>query len=316
MRDTLSFHVDSGLPEYRRVIAPDQYVVPHMRDMLLFWNGHVCVEYSASSLLPVYLYKYLFKGPDEARYRVCDTISSNDEISTYLRGRYISAMEAMWFVLGNTTYPPSFPSVVELSVYEAYNAVHSFTAGDFSIDPIDRNDENPYGASQLEKYLHRPLAVEYDALLFHEFFENYEVRTSISSSQRESGNYDQVRLGRYTYYYYRRRGVRFCRVRSISPFTGELFYKRLLLLHVPVRSLLQLRVVNGRRYTTYQEAAKHLGIIEQENGTYKTLLDAIGEGSPASVRRMFATMTMHGFPTAPIFYDNSPENEVLRYFSC
>ena len=42
-------------------------VVPHKRHLLLLAESHLNVEVSCTVSLIMYLYKYIFKGPDRAR---------------------------------------------------------------------------------------------------------------------------------------------------------------------------------------------------------------------------------------------------------
>jgi hypothetical protein len=58
--DTTSFN-DRGFPVYKRPTPADVKIVPHNREILLDWQGHVNVEYCASTYTVLYLYSYLFK---------------------------------------------------------------------------------------------------------------------------------------------------------------------------------------------------------------------------------------------------------------
>ena len=77
---------DRGYVHYRRRTAADTYVVPHNRHLLLLCDSHVNVEVSCTVNLIMYLYKYIFKGPDRARYEVGDVV---DEIHDYIQARYV-----------------------------------------------------------------------------------------------------------------------------------------------------------------------------------------------------------------------------------
>ena len=59
---------DRGYVHYRRRSPEDQWVVPHNRHLLLLLESHFNVEVSCTVNLIMYLYKYIFKGPDRARY--------------------------------------------------------------------------------------------------------------------------------------------------------------------------------------------------------------------------------------------------------
>ncbi|GBN56469.1 hypothetical protein AVEN_254176-1 [Araneus ventricosus] len=62
------------------------------------FNAHINVEVCASVKSVKYLYKYVYKGDDAAsvRFQSNDGLLNNDEILTFLDGRYVSAPEAMW----------------------------------------------------------------------------------------------------------------------------------------------------------------------------------------------------------------------------
>ena len=53
---------DNGYPVYRRRYERDFKVVPHNREILLDWDGHINIEYAGTTFTVLYLYKYLFKG--------------------------------------------------------------------------------------------------------------------------------------------------------------------------------------------------------------------------------------------------------------
>lgn len=52
-----------GFPQYCRPSDKDSNIVPHVPSLLEDWDGHCNVEFSGSTFMVVYLYKYLFKGP-------------------------------------------------------------------------------------------------------------------------------------------------------------------------------------------------------------------------------------------------------------
>ena len=63
----------------------------------------------------MYLFKYLFKGPDQARFNFqdasedADAPPKEDELETYITGRYLSSSEAVYriFAFHNTSKHPS-----------------------------------------------------------------------------------------------------------------------------------------------------------------------------------------------------------------
>ena len=92
---------DRGFPVYERVSQDCLKIVPHNKLILLDWNGHVNVEFSAGVKCIIYLYKYLFKGSKKSTFNLessNDNINgrNRDEISLYLKGRFLCSMDAMW----------------------------------------------------------------------------------------------------------------------------------------------------------------------------------------------------------------------------
>ena len=104
---------EKGFPNYRRDFECDLRVVSHNKRLLCDWEGHANVEYAGGSRCVLYLYKYLYKGAKKVKVNVTSVNDDDvrDEISLYLRGRFLCAMDAMWCVLGYQTYPAPYPPV-------------------------------------------------------------------------------------------------------------------------------------------------------------------------------------------------------------
>jgi len=118
VRDRTDFD-DKGFPLYKRNNESDLKIVPHSRKLLLDWEGHANVEYAGSAFCVLYLYKYLYKGHKKIKVSISndeDRYENEDEISLYLRGRFLCAMDAMWRTLGYHTYPAPEPHVQTVKV--------------------------------------------------------------------------------------------------------------------------------------------------------------------------------------------------------
>ena len=91
---------ENGYPTYRRRAKRDLKVVPHNRDLLLDWDGHINVEYAGKTYTVLYLYKYLFKGNKKMKALILAMNLSDHELANeifmYVRGRFICAMDSMW----------------------------------------------------------------------------------------------------------------------------------------------------------------------------------------------------------------------------
>ena len=50
------------------------------------------------------MYQYLYKGAKKAKLKLtnADDVNDKDEITLYLRGRYLCSMDAMWRTLGKS----------------------------------------------------------------------------------------------------------------------------------------------------------------------------------------------------------------------
>ena len=79
---------DRGYVHYRRRSLVDQYVVTHNQHLLLLLESYFNLEVSCTVNLTMYLYKYMFKGPDRARYAHYD---NKHNIIVYHRLGFISA---------------------------------------------------------------------------------------------------------------------------------------------------------------------------------------------------------------------------------
>ena len=69
----------------------DFRVVPHNRELLLDWEGHINVKYTGTNNSVLYLYKYLFKGNRKTKaifQYITDNVLKNDEIHLYIRGMF------------------------------------------------------------------------------------------------------------------------------------------------------------------------------------------------------------------------------------
>ena len=75
-----------GFPLYRRT-STDQWVVPHIPQLLLDIMCHINVEWTLHSGSIAYLYKYINKGVESLGLRICD---AHDEIAAFRKARVLS----------------------------------------------------------------------------------------------------------------------------------------------------------------------------------------------------------------------------------
>ncbi|GBC08228.1 hypothetical protein RclHR1_00080005 [Rhizophagus clarus] len=129
---------DDGYPIYRRrengyfiktrngIKLDNRWVVPHNVGLVTKYNAHINVEICNSILAIKYLYKYLYKGHDQAtvtlsqinnNVQVSDTIVEPiDEIKMYLDARYVSASESIWRIFHYRLHNHN-PNIQRLAVH-------------------------------------------------------------------------------------------------------------------------------------------------------------------------------------------------------
>lgn len=90
-------------------VVDDRWVVPYNPMLLIMFDCHINTEISAHKRCFKYIYKYCFKSPDKTTVHV-------DEIDAYLSGRFLTAGEAVWRILGLRLHNEC-PAVKRLDVH-------------------------------------------------------------------------------------------------------------------------------------------------------------------------------------------------------
>jgi hypothetical protein len=103
---------DDGHVHYHRRNEDDRWIAPHIPILIDELDCHIFVDVVFTVSIFMYLYKYLFKGPDHAYFQIrngADSEQRINEIDDYVCGRYICATEAAWRIFGFdiTTKQPS-----------------------------------------------------------------------------------------------------------------------------------------------------------------------------------------------------------------
>jgi hypothetical protein len=119
---------DSSFVEVRAGIRLDnRWVISHNVELLTKYDAHINVEICSSVLTIKYLYKYVYKGYDQATLAFSQLGNVNepnarvntdpvDEIKMYLDVRYISSSEVVWRIFYYRLHGRS-PSVQRLAVH-------------------------------------------------------------------------------------------------------------------------------------------------------------------------------------------------------
>lgn len=110
---------DDGIRVYKHGhIFINEYVVPYNPILSRKYNCHINVEIATSITAVKYLFKYVYKGHDQALIAMVNHEGGDavDEISEYLDSRYVSAAESCWHIFGFQMHQHS-PSVTRLQLH-------------------------------------------------------------------------------------------------------------------------------------------------------------------------------------------------------
>ena len=114
----------------------------------------------------MYLYKYLFKGPDYTQFQLIEDGSNKNEVENefkdYIHGRYLSSSEAVWRIF-NFHITQQLPTVKALRVHLPNQ----------ELSQMYRKNTISSGASQLLRYFCRPSNQLFDNLLYSDYFSQY-----------------------------------------------------------------------------------------------------------------------------------------------
>jgi len=228
----------------------------------------------------------------------CDDVHDNDEIKLYLRGRYLCSMNAMWRTLGYQTYPSPTPTVCVIKV-KLENDVNKLL--------------NEGKVCDLLIYFKRPVLLK--SLLYTEFFKIYMHGAKLPTRFRDNVNllnmeYFLISIPQLrrrnnpsgSYYIYKRNNTdSITRIEMIPISSGEIWYLRLILYKVPVDDYKDAKRFINIAYSTYQLAAIARGLVKDENEAITAFEMVMYTSTPAELRTLFIILTIEGFPTLPIY---------------
>ena len=155
-------------------------------------------------------------------------------------------------------------------------------------------------ASQLLRYFCRPSEQLFDSLLYSDYFSQYilspytlSIPTVTGSRWRENYTGEDLNNKVITPMVVQARKTEkiICRLHTVPPKVGELFYLRVLLLHKPARSFRNLRTILGVEYNTFQEAAVAYGLFDNINEAVYAMEEGVNLFyRPAQLRFLFANL--------------------------
>jgi hypothetical protein len=301
----------SGTFEPARLTEEDRWVVLHCPIILVAWGAHANTEYGGSWSLPVYLFKYFYKGPDSTGFKVAPldhasaTIPGSsaqntripvDDIKNYERGRYLSCMEATWRIAGFGVTRKT-PAVTRLMIH---------TEGK-QRKQMERIHAPSSDATILMRYFDRPDDPRLRNMTYVEFGER--CRLVKHDPTKPMGRFDilerlipgrpqqRIRL--------RAQGDVVARIVMVYAHHGDVYYLRAILMHKAASGFEDARTVNHVIYLTFQEAAVAMGLFSDNNEGKVAFLELLSLGvTPSRLRWTFCLLAMDGNPMKAIWDDH------------
>ncbi|XP_054256904.1 uncharacterized protein LOC128981934 [Macrosteles quadrilineatus] len=295
-----STHVDErGFVKYRRdydnegsitsrnrsIPVHDGWVVPYNSALLLKYEAHINLEVASTRRVIKYLFKYLMKGGSLQNVKVTPLSKQDDEVEHYVTKRMVGASDACWRLL-DFPISKSEPTVDCLPVHLEGKQTVCFR-------PNNVTHATSGATSDLLLYFNRPLDSVFDDLTYQSFFEQYVIHNKRPSNAEVYDHPD----GRH-FLTSRKRGQKICRLFWVSPNRSEQYFLRLILMVIPCRGYADLLARGGDGCTTYQQVARTLGLVEDEDEYHQALKEAARFMVGPRLRSFFVLLCNMGAPAA------------------
>ena len=267
----------------RRAELDNRWVVPYNPGLLFRYNCHINVEACSSIKAVKYLFKYVYKGHDQASFSVnADQDDRDDgvinEIKQYRNARYISPPEAVHRIFGFPMFGV-YPSVLQLQLHLPNMQSVTYKDDENLEDVVSRPGSN---RTTLTKY----------------FCKNREERAARKILYREFPEHYRWIAGKKVWQGRKQASAQIGRIVYANPAEGERYFLRVLLNHVRgATSFEDLRTMAGVTYSTFREACEKRGLIETDRSIDDCLTEATTFQMPCALRRLFATILVFGEAT-------------------
>ncbi|XP_066923007.1 uncharacterized protein, partial [Clytia hemisphaerica] len=257
----------------RNMELDNRWVVPYNPWASKKYNCHINVEACTSIKAIQYLFKYIYKGHDQARIEIVEEIE-HDEIKQFIDARYVSAPEAAWRIFGYNLHD-STHTVIRLDLHLPNEQMVYFREGD-EANALERADrKNTKLTAWFELNRTDPGAHDklYTDIPYHYVFDARTKKWKI-----------------------RRRNVKLVsRMYNASVREGERFYLRVLLLHVAgATSFEELRTFDGVLHPSFREACIARGLLQDDNLWITTMENVAQYGTASKIRKVFCMILIHG----------------------
>ena len=272
--DGNSFRTRSGFK------ITNEWVVPYNPYLTLRYNCHINLEICSGLEAIKYLYKYMYKGHDSANIvqrREADGTTTNqveyNEIDQWLNLRYIGAMEATWRLLqfrmhelSHTIYrlgihlPDEEPIVIQMPLseeeIEEQRLKRTKLKAWFELNRVDPS---------ARKYLYTEIGLHYV----------WQQKERIWTPRKRGAS------------------TIIPRMHNVSPRTDQLYFLRLLLLHVRgCQSFADIRTVGDVVWPNFKEACIARDLLQDDTEWRNCMQQAVHYKMPAQLRSLFVCINV------------------------
>ncbi len=248
-----------------------------------------------------YLYKYIYKGSDHALAQLEPVAPGTeiviDEIKDFCDSRYISCIEAVWHIFHNSMHG-QYPNVVLMDIHlEDQNTV-TFDDKQSIADILEKGSRDTkltawFKLNQIDKDAHK--------IKYLDLAKYYVWKSQPRQWTKRKGNPVHS----------------ISRMHMINPSDIERYAMRILLLHVyGVTSFEGIRTVDGIIYSTYQEAAIAMGLMQDDSEWDNCLKEvSLIETDCQYIMEIFISILCFSAPSSPkklwLNHRNSICNKIL-----
>jgi hypothetical protein len=215
-----------------------------------------------------------------------------DEATVFLRGRILCSMDCIWRAFGYSNYPPQEPSTKLIVVM-----LKSQT--DFFLEKGKATD--------MLIFMNRP--EQLFNLKYEEFYQTWHyvyIKPKSSTSEYFEIQFSAIRKSIFIVKWIKSDG-HLVRISMIYPNAGEAWYLRLILRSRAVTGWEDAYSFNGIKYTSYQEAARYSGFLDNETEATQCFSEAVLDANktPSALRGLFIMLTVDGSPTLGLLLEET-----------
>ena len=262
--------------ELRRHTVNDSWVVPHNPQLLMKFNCHMNVEVCTTVRSVKYIFKYIHKGNDAAHVEIRQNHLNHDEILQHLNARYVGPHQAVFRLMQYKMHDKSH-IIIRLAIHLPLQQNVHYQNGNEE-QALQRNEQTMLTAffklNQDDQNAHQ--------YLYHEIPEHYTFNKSAKKwNRRQRANAPIIG-----------------RIYQAQPSDPQRFALRLLLLHRRgVTSFEDIRPVHGHIHSTFKDAARAMGLLEDDTEHRRCLQEAAVMNMPSQLRQLFAILMVFQTPS-------------------